>query len=255
MGPPFDIERYLDRIAYRGARVPSPQALAELQEAHLLAVPFENLDIHRGEPIVLEEASLFDKIVTRRRGGFCYELNGLFARLLEAMGYPTSRVSARVFGAGGALSPPHDHLALLVACEGRWLVDVGFGEAFVRPLDIDDDRPVQQRLEAHRVTRREGSLIYASRAAGAADFSDQYAFTEEPRSMADFQQRCAYHQTSPQSHFTQKRVITRLTPIGRVTLRDRQLIVTEGSVRTEHPVADEAAWRSVLARDFGVLGV
>ena len=81
----LDVERYLQRIDYSGPTVPTLETLSALHQAHLLAVPFENLDIHLGRAIVLDEEALYDKIVERRRGGFCYELNGLFAALLRAL--------------------------------------------------------------------------------------------------------------------------------------------------------------------------
>src|SRR5439155_12459989 len=102
----------------------------------LRAVPFENLSIHLGEPIVLDEAELLDKLVRRRRGGFCYELNGAFAALLAALGFEVTLLAARVYG-GGVLSPPFDHLALPVDAPGPWLVDVGFGRHSHYPLRLD----------------------------------------------------------------------------------------------------------------------
>ncbi|TFB10035.1 arylamine N-acetyltransferase, partial [Candidatus Marinimicrobia bacterium MT.SAG.4] len=101
----MDIEAYLERIGYRGSRTPSVQTLRDMQLVHLLTVPFENLSIHAGEPIVLEDDALFEKIVARRRGGFCYELNGLFAALLRALGFNVSMLSARVANGNGDFTP------------------------------------------------------------------------------------------------------------------------------------------------------
>src|SRR4051794_25411559 len=124
----LDTDAYLRRIAYEETLVSSTPALLGLHVAHLMAVPFENLDIHRGRPIVLDVDALYAKIVTRRRGGFCYELNSLFAALLREAGFTVSLLSAEVARDDGSLSPPFDHLALLVETEERWLVDVGFGD-------------------------------------------------------------------------------------------------------------------------------
>ncbi len=99
-----------------------------LQVAHLLAVPFENLSIHAQQPIVLEDTALFTKIVERRRGGFCYEANGLFAALLREMGFDVAMLSAGVARAEGGFGPDFDHMALMITLEQRWLVDVGFGD-------------------------------------------------------------------------------------------------------------------------------
>src|SRR6516165_9087624 len=128
---------YLARIGVAGPLVLDAEALRELHQAHLVAVPFENLSIHLGEPVSLNEADLIDKIVGRRRGGFCYELNGAFACLLECLGADVTRVSARVFGDEGRLGPPFDHLALVVRLPdgtGPWLADVGFGSHTTYPL-------------------------------------------------------------------------------------------------------------------------
>ena len=112
----MDIHAYLSRIGYRGTLEPSAATLHALQQAHLLAVPFENLDIHLGRPIVLDQTALFDKIVARRRGGFCYELNGLFAVLLRELGFEVTLLSAGVARASGGFGPEYDHLTLLVDC-------------------------------------------------------------------------------------------------------------------------------------------
>src|SRR6266540_1131840 len=105
----MDIQAYLCRIHYRGGLAPTAAILRELHRAHLLTVPFENLDIHLGRPILLDQEALFDKIVTRRRGGFCYELNGLFALLLRELGFDVTLLSAGVAHADGGFGPEFDH--------------------------------------------------------------------------------------------------------------------------------------------------
>jgi len=126
-----DVAAYLHRIHYRGPLAPTAETLRALHLAHHLAVPFENLDIHLGQPIILDEARFYDKIVRRRRGGFCYELNGLFAALLRELGFDVTTLSARVIDTQpGMIGPEFDHLVLLVQLEERWLADVGFGDSF-----------------------------------------------------------------------------------------------------------------------------
>ncbi len=242
---------YARRIGVDPPTTCGASELAALQEAHLLAVPFENLDVHAGRTIHLEEGALFDKVVTRGRGGFCYELNGLFCEFLSALGYRVRRVSARVYGEGGRLGPEHDHLALLVDCEGTWLVDVGFGDAFIHPLSADSSDFVRQRNGAHRISFAEDGIIYSREQDG--EWRDQYRFTPQARAWSDFDAMCVYHSTSPESHFTQKRVVSKLTPEGRVTLRDDRRIHTVDGVLTETPLADAQSWSSALAEDFGLI--
>src|ERR1051325_3885187 len=129
-GDHLDVEAYLRRINYHGPTNPSPTTLRALHVAHLRSVPFENLSIQAAEPIVLNDEALFEKIVGRRRGGFCYEANGLFAALLRALGFKVSMLSAGVADAEGVFGPPFDHMALMVSLERRWLLDVGFGASF-----------------------------------------------------------------------------------------------------------------------------
>jgi len=136
----FDVSAYLARINYSGSTVPTCETLRSLHHAHLLTVPFENLDIGLGRPIVLDEDALVRKIVERRRGGFCYELNGAFAALLQAMGFRVSLLSARVSREAGGESPEFDHLTLRVDLKHPWLADVGFGELFLEPLRIEDGK-------------------------------------------------------------------------------------------------------------------
>ncbi len=134
----MDVGAYLARIGYSGPPTPTLETLQGLHEAHYRTVPFENLDIALGRPIRLEETALFEKIVVRRRGGFCYELNGLFAALLRALGFRVTLLSAGVMSSRRReFGPEFDHLSLRVALAEPWLADVGFGEAFCRPLLLD----------------------------------------------------------------------------------------------------------------------
>src|SRR5262245_33969275 len=134
----MDVQTYLNRIEYSGSRTPGFETLRQLHLAHLLTVPFENLSIHAREPIVLNDAALFQKIVTRRRGGFCYELNGLFSALLRELGFDVSMLSAQVARDDGEFTPDFAHMTLLVSLEkDRWLADVGFGDSFVEPFPLE----------------------------------------------------------------------------------------------------------------------
>ncbi|HEY5005937.1 MAG TPA: arylamine N-acetyltransferase, partial [Ktedonobacteraceae bacterium] len=128
-GEPMDIRDYLTRINYYGSRQPTLQTLQALHHAHLLAVPFENLSIHYRQPIILQEDLLFNKIVRQHRGGFCYELNGLFAWLLRQLGFQMSLLSASVSNGTDQFSPEFDHLTVLIhqLSGANWLADVGFG--------------------------------------------------------------------------------------------------------------------------------
>jgi N-hydroxyarylamine O-acetyltransferase len=132
--------RYLDRIGLSGPVPVDHSGLTLLMARHLATVPFENLSIHLSEPIVLVEDAFVAKIVDRRRGGFCYEVNGALATLLEHLGFRVTLLTARVFGADGGLGPPFDHMTLRVDLDRPWLVDVGFGRFIAAPVLLDEPR-------------------------------------------------------------------------------------------------------------------
>lgn len=248
----MDMGAYLERLGLKTAPDPTLAGLETVHRAHLRQVPFENLDIHRQVPLSLQPAALFDKIVGRRRGGLCYELNGLFALLLEGLGFAVERLSVRVYGAEG-LGPPFDHLALKVDVEGAaYLADVGFGASFERPLPLRHG--AQQRLKDTRygLTQAEQTWTLQQTRAGESEPKDLYCFTLEPHPLPDFGSMCLYHQTDSASDFNRQRLCTRATPEGRQTLSGMRYIVTRGSKKTERPVESPAEYRQILRRVFGI---
>lgn len=249
----MEVARYLDRIAYDGPQAPTAATLAGLHEAHYRKVPFENLDIALGRPIVPDEAACYAKIVDRRRGGFCYELNGAFAWLLRALGFQVTLHSAQVWeGASGSFTPAFDHLALRVNLDGSWLADVGFGAAFFRPLRLDLPGEQHDRGGVFRIVEAGAWLRLESRDADGT-WRPEYRVDLTPHTLADFATRCSYHQTSPDSHFTQHSTCSLPTATGRVTLSDRRLIVTANGVREETDLPDEAARAAALKEHFGIV--
>jgi N-hydroxyarylamine O-acetyltransferase len=248
----MDIKAYLERIHYQKALVPAFESVRDLELSHLLSVPFENLSIHANEPILLQEDALFDKIVQRRRGGFCYELNGLFAALLRQLGFEVTLLSAGVANTTGGFGPDFDHMTLMVQLEKRWLVDVGFGDSFREPLWIDNRDVQVQGLHSYQLIEDGDSLMLKARA-GERDWKSLYRFTLRPRELADYEEMCQYHQRSPQSHFTQKRVCTMAKKDGRATLSDTRLIETLGAERRERVLASEEEYEAILAEMFGIV--
>ncbi|MGH9905819.1 MAG: arylamine N-acetyltransferase family protein [Pyrinomonadaceae bacterium] len=248
----MDIEAYLKRINYHGSRAASAETLRDLQVAHLRSVPFENLSIHAGQPIVLDDNTLFEKIVTLRRGGFCYELNGLFAALLRALGFDVLMLSAGVAGPEGEWGPDFDHMALLVTLDERWLADVGFGDSFLEPLLLEEEREQVQGALTYKIVD-DGSHLVLMRRQSAGDWEHQYRFTLQPYDYADYADMCLYHQTSSESHFTRKRVCTLATPEGRITLSDLRLISSvDGGGRQERALASEDEFNTLLRQHFGI---
>ncbi len=248
----MDINAYFHRIGYEGSHQPTLETLRALHKAHMMAVPFENLDIHLGRPIKLDKDSLFEKLVYRRRGGFCYEQNGLFALVLRELGFDVTLMEARVSRADGSFGIPFDHLALRVQLEERWLVDVGFGDSFLEPLRLDFPREQYQNGEGYFVVHDGVQGVY-SRCDKNGHPQPEYQFFLQPRELYDFLPGCEYHQTSPESSFTRKRVCSLATPEGRLTLSDYRLIKREGSLRQERLLESEEEIADVLETHFDII--
>ncbi len=224
---------YLSRIGMpTQVGPPNVALLRELHLCHLRSVPFENLSIHLGEPIILTDDALVDKIVWRRRGGFCYELNGAFAALLDGLGFRVSRHAARVFD-DGRLGIPFDHLAVIVDLDEEWLVDVGFGRHTHYPLRLDwpdeQDDPGGKFL----ILDAPDADVDVLR-----DGTPQYRMERRARALDDFRIGAWWNSTSAESHFTRSLTCSLLTADGRLTLSGNRLIRSVGEERMETVLAD-----------------
>ncbi len=244
-----DVPAYLTRISYSGPTAPTAANLRALHRAHLFAVPFENLDISIGRTILAREDNILNKIISLRRGGFCYELNGAFAALLRALGFQVTLLSARVARANGGEGPEFDHLTLRVDLEHPWLVDVGFGDCFLEPLRLETDSEQSDPTGTFRLVL-EADRWHLQKKESEGIWTPQYSFALHPRRLEDFAGMCEYHQTSPASSFTQKRICSVALPGGRVTLSDMKLIVTREGRREERTLNCEEEWSSVLRDQF-----
>ena len=247
-----DVAAYVERIGYSGPLAPDAETLREIHRAHLFAVPFENLDIGWGNRIEVDEEKFFRKIVERRRGGFCYELNGAFAALLRTLGFRVTLLSARVSRDDGSYGAEFDHLTLRVDLNQPWLADVGFGDSFVDPLRLQVDLEQDQRVGQFRIVQA-GEALRLERRGADRRWKPEYMFTLEPRRLEEFKDMCHYHQTSPKSSFTQKRLCSRATAEGRVTLSDSNLVTTRDGSREQRPLKSDAEWRTALADHFAIV--
>jgi N-hydroxyarylamine O-acetyltransferase len=246
------VEQYLARIHWRGPVQITPETLRGLHLAHLRSVPFENLSIHLGESIRLDIDSLFDKIVARRQGGFCYEANGLFCALLNQLGFSASMLSAQVARSDGGYSPPYDHMVLLVQLANPWLVDVGFGDSFRLPLKLHEPG-VQPESGRSYLLEPHGHGYLLKQNILDRGWEAQFKFALEPHPLRDFEDMCQFHQTSPTSHFRKSKLATLATEDGRITLSGMKLIRSglDGS-RSEVLLSNEHDYSAALAREFDI---
>lgn len=229
------VEAYLSRIGTARPGGPDAAALRDLHRAHLTAVPYNTLAIHLGEEVPLDERSLLHNLVTRRRGGLCYELNGAFAILLESLGYTVDLLPARVYAAG-RLALPFSHIALRVTDSAgfRWLADVGFGKHMVHPLALDTAAEQHDPGGRFQVVETPDGDLDVLRAGRLT-----YRVDPRARELGDFEGTCWWIRTSPLSPYARGPVCSRLLPDGgRVTLSGRTLVTTPA---TGGPMSTPAA--------------
>lgn len=249
----MNVQHYLNRINYEGALRPELNVLKHLQKAHLLSVPFENLDIHYGNSIEPDTNKIYKKVIDKKRGGFCYELNGLFNELLKAIGFSTKIISARVYNnEKQTFGQEYDHLAILVLIDEKtYLTDVGFGEFVFHPLEIELGKIQSDPRGDFIIETHENGYLKVSKLS-AGEKITQYIFSTTERAMDEFSGMCTYHQTCPNSHFTQKKLISKPTENGRITISGTTLKVTENGVTTTETTFAEDTFGTLLLKCFGL---
>ncbi|MGW1954713.1 arylamine N-acetyltransferase family protein [Streptomyces sp. NPDC001920] len=260
-----EADAYLRRLGVEYPAWPTVDVLRELHLRHLQTVPFENLAIHLGEEIVLEEKRLLDKVVGAARGGFCYELNGAFGTLLTALGFDVTLLAARVHGKEGRLGIPYDHMALKVRTVdgGTWLADVGFGAHSHYPLAFEARGEQEDPAGVFRIVEAGPDAAGARGGYDLAEAADlevvmsgrpEYRLERRPRVLGDFAAGAWWHSTSPSSHFTQSLVCSRVTQDGgRITLSGRTFKTTAADgARAERELDTDEEVLEVYRERFGI---
>ncbi len=247
----MDVGAYLKRIGLSEGVEASVDGLERLQRAHMSCVPFENLDVfhHRGVDTGVEWS--VPKIVARGRGGWCYELNGAFAVLLEELGFVVKRLGATVLLSDEVSTVP-DHLTIKVTLDRRYLVDVGFGDSFIRPLPLDSTGPHDGGVgEFGFVFDGDETTLIAYGSDGEGE--SQYRFDSSTYETTDFSSPSERLQTEPGLHWTESPFATRLLDGGpdRVTLLGDRLKFRRDGIWIEEPVS-EKDWPLVLDHWFGM---
>ncbi len=248
----IDVKEYLRRLDIKREE-PSYKFLRKLHFAHIHTIPFENLDIHYRNEIKLDYRQIFSKIVTRKRGGFCYELNGLFYHLLYHLGFDCYVASASMWDDEKGFSPDFDHMIVIVNLEGKtFLADVGFGEAFTAPKEIKAQEVQMDYTTYWKFETDPDENFLLKYSADASHYRTKYRFNLDEKQLIQFLGMCTYHQTSEDSIFTQRKLITIKTKDGRVTLTDRKLKVLELGETTESDILNEDEFLSKLEQYFSI---
>lgn len=190
--------------------------------------------------------------MNQNRGGFCYELNGLFYELLNAIGFKVKIVSARVFDQKKGYGKEYDHLAIIVKIDNiEYLTDVGFGEFIFEPLKLQLGAVQKCQRGTFKIDKFENGYLKVCKIENEKT-TPEYIFKNKERELKEFQEMCLFHQTSSDSHFTSKRLITLLTANGRVTISGHTLKIKELETTTEFTLKDEAEYERELWNRFKI---
>ncbi|MGF6778371.1 arylamine N-acetyltransferase family protein [Paraburkholderia sp. GAS334] len=255
MANPLDLDRYFARIGYTGPRAQTLDVLRDLQRLHAHAIPFENLDPLTGCRVSLDLAAVVDKLVERRRGGYCFEQNRLFAHVLMQLGFEVTPLIARVlWGRDSDAVPPRTHMLMRVDLDGdAWMADVGFGSAtLTSPLRLIAGETQLTTLEPFRLADASHGAFDLELQAGET-WAKVYRFDLNRVEWIDYEVSNWYTSTYPESFFTTDLVVTRVVPGGRATLFDDRLTerTKDGDV-TERQIADASELADVLRGLFGI---
>ncbi|UXP33647.1 arylamine N-acetyltransferase [Reichenbachiella agarivorans] len=247
------INQYLARIKTPRENQLSSRYLKLLHRNHLLHIPFENLDIHMHREIILDIDRIFYKVLIQRRGGFCFELNGLFYSLLQSLGFDTHLIGASVYDASGGVGPALSHAAILTSVnQSTYLCDVGFGDAFLTPKLL---YPGEIQMDYNRYYRMDKNLdgqYILSKSEDSLRYQPIYLFSKQAYQLIEFIDMCHYHQTSSKSHFTQNKIITQAKMDGRITLTDKKFIINKLGVHQEQNILNPDEFCALLRQHFGI---
>lgn len=249
----MNTQSYLKRINYQKPLNPDKETLFQVHQAHLYHVPFEDLNIHYDIPIVLKAKDLYEKVVTKERGGFCYELNGLFRELLKEIGFKTTLIAASVIDKHGVIGHKYDHAALIVDLEKQWLVDVGFGgDSFVLPKELKLDvvqKDIHDYYKFEKHTEQQWMLMQS---ADGEYFTRQYIFSFEEEQLDNFEEQCQLKQTKEDGYFKMNLMCTKATPEGRISIFNDRLTIKDRRGKEFKKIENEAELFNLLATEYGI---
>jgi N-hydroxyarylamine O-acetyltransferase len=249
----FDLDAYFERINYTGSKEPAEETLNDIHVCHTLNVPFENLDVFYGKPPLLDEASLNNKIVKNRRGGYCFEMNGIFSIALREMGFKVKNLLARVTIDGINFTSKTHQVILVETGDKKWLADVGFGnDGITAPLLLVEDTDQKQFAHVYRVIKETRFGGYLLQKKAGDSYNSMYVFTMDECYPEDFVMSNYYTATFPESFFKIMRMCTMPTKEGRITLTGTHFKVIKNDEVTENEIKDEDEFNRYLKKHFSL---
>lgn len=248
----FNLDSYLERISYKGNTNAVEDVLKDIHIAHTLNVPFENLDVFYKKPVLLDEASLCKKLIENRRGGYCFEMNGIFSLALQTMGFKVTNLLARCTLDGTHYTTKTHEAMLVETGSSRWLADVGFGnDGIIAPLLLEENTEQKQFSHTYRLIK-DSKLGYVLQKKNEEGFYPLYAFTLDECSPDDFLMSNHFTATFPGSFFLTMRMCTMPKKDGRITLTDSHFKVVKENEVSTRPIANESEFASLLKENFGL---
>jgi N-hydroxyarylamine O-acetyltransferase len=249
---PVELSAYFKRIGYAGPLEPTIDTLRALQEGHLASIPFEAIDVLLGRGVDISPDAVDAKLIGRARGGYCYEQNGLFKRVLQTMGFEVEPLvgAVRWMGQAGSAPPPRTHMVLRVTTGSvPWLVDVGFGSSVPpAPLRLDTRDPQPTPYGRHRIMPLGAGQLVQAEVAGR--WVPLYDISNEPLLDAHYELFNWYTSTSERSHFRHHLIVARTTPEARCSLLDGRFNVRFADGSMEREYLDAAGIRRVIEESF-----
>ncbi|WP_041276067.1 arylamine N-acetyltransferase family protein [Desulfosporosinus acidiphilus] len=245
-----NIDAYLERINYEGNVDVSYETLYALHTSHTLNVPFENLDVYNRKPILLDTESLYKKIVENKRGGYCFEMNGLFSYILKELGFKVTDLLARGTTDGKTFLAKLHQLLMVEIDDKRWLVDVGYGNnGITAPLLLEEGLEQRQFAHTYRLLN-DPKFGYVLQYKVKDEYQYLYAFTLDECYPMDFLMSNHFTATYPDSLFLKMKFCTMPTKEGRITLTDNHFKVLENGKVCEQNVANDGEFNELLKKHF-----
>lgn len=243
---------YLKRINYTQSLNINDNVLAELHKNHIYQIPFENLDVYFKRIFDLDIEKVYKKIITDKRGGFCYELNLLFNWLLTEIGFSSRIIAARIFNEDGTLGPAFDHMSVYVKTEKEFLVDVGYGDLFVTPIEIKTGEQYDGR-NYFKIEEWNHQEYLISMSTDGIEYLRRYIFSLAFVEPNDFSSICLDKQINPESYFVKNVICTKPTDTGRLTIFNEKFIEKKDKSRTESLIHGEDSLKMYLKNKFQIL--
>jgi N-hydroxyarylamine O-acetyltransferase len=247
----MNIAKYLKRINYTDKISVTDEVLKRLHQSHVYQVPFENFDIFYKKLFGLDIEKVYKKIIDDARGGFCYELNLLFSWLLAEIGFSSRIIACRIFNDDGSLGPEFDHMAIYVKTEKEFLLDVGYGDLFITPIEIKIGVQHDGR-NYFRIENWNKNKYLISMSPDGVDFSRRYVFSLDLVKVDDFTSICLDKQINPNSYFVKNVICTKPTNTGRFTIFNEKIIERKGSSKIEFPIENEDILIRFLKEKFQI---